>query len=344
MSPTPIENAHAVLLPALDTVLGPGPVEPPGWLAEALRAGTRSVLLGETRTEYVDRRMSAQREAAETAEAVRGFTAACTRAAGGPLLVAADEEPWGIQRFHRLAAPLGPPAAPEEAQDFEAAAHRRAADVRALGATVLLAPVLDRLTGDNAWLAGRTLMADSTSIAALGAAFVRGAQAAGTACVCKHVPGFPAATADPAEAPARVPAAAWEPEALEPFRAAVGAGALGMMTGPAPVEAVDADEPACTSAAVTALLRERLGFAGLIVSDDLDAPATTLGRSVPQTAVAALAAGADLLLLAGGPQVEETARALAHAAAEDPALAHRLAEAAGRVRALADRLEREPAA
>lgn len=108
--------------------------------------------------------------------------------------------------------------------------------------------------------------------------------------VPKHVPGFPAVTADPAEAPSEVPVGQWSPEQLVPFRAVLAAGAAAAMLGPAPVAQLD-PQPASTSRAVVQLLREDLGFTGLVVSDDLDAPATTMGRSVPDTALAAVDAG-----------------------------------------------------
>ncbi|KUP26698.1 hypothetical protein IX41_10655 [Kocuria rhizophila] len=148
--------------------------------------------------------------------------------------------------------------------------------------------------------------------------------------------GFPAVTADPAEAPSEVPVGQWSPEQLVPFRAVLAAGAAAAMLGPAPVAQLD-PQPASTSRAVVQLLREDLGFTGLVVSDDLDAPATTMGRSVPDTALAAVDAGVDLLLLGGGDGVAEVAHALHARADADPRFARRLHDAAQRVRATADR-------
>ncbi|TGR37196.1 glycoside hydrolase family 3 N-terminal domain-containing protein, partial [Mesorhizobium sp. M1C.F.Ca.ET.195.01.1.1] len=63
-------------------------------------------------------------------------------------------------------------------------------------------------------------------------------------------------------------------------------------------------------AKVVAMLRGAHRFRGLIVSDDLDLPGTLRGRTVPEAAMASLKAGVDLLLLAGGPQVDEVANTI----------------------------------
>ena len=85
-------------------------------------------------------------------------------------------------------------------------------------------------------------------------------------------------------------------------------------------------------------LRDRLAFDGVIVSDDLDAPSVMLGESLAETAIRSLNAGADLLLLASGPHLPSVVEAIVAAAAGGRMPAGRLSEAAGRVRALAERL------
>jgi beta-N-acetylhexosaminidase len=115
----------------------------------------------------------------------------------------------------------------------------------------------------------------------------------------------------------------------------VAAGVRAVMTGPVVVPAIDAAEPASTSAATVGLLRRELGFDGLVVSDDLDTPATTRGRSLLETVMAALDAGADLLLLPGGPELAGLAGRIAARASTDDPFAARLTEAAARVRSTA---------
>ena len=153
--------------------------------------------------------------------------------------------------------------------------------------------------------------------------------------IAKHFPGFPVLEHDPAVKDTAVAVKDWKAETLTPFRAVVNAGVSGMMVGPAIVEAVDPSAPATTSSITVRALRQDLGFRGVVVSDDLDSPATTRGRSPEETALASLMAGADLLLIPGGKEVTTVAMSLAVAATVDQQVATRLKEAANRVRELA---------
>ncbi|MGW5742656.1 glycoside hydrolase family 3 N-terminal domain-containing protein [Amycolatopsis sp. NPDC003861] len=319
-------DAHAVLLPVA------GALKPEPWLRDLVGRGTRAVLIGETREEYVARAMTPERRAVESAADFAAFAADLDDIAGEPLLFAVDQEPWGIARLHDLV-PAFPDAGtlaglPDEEISAAAAAVARAA--RALGVSVFLSPVLDVLSGPNPWLTGRTLPFGHDEAGRIGAAFVTGVQSAGVLAVAKHFPGHPELALDPAlhDTALEEPV----PANLTPFRRVVAAGVGAIMTGPVVVPAIDPAEPASTSAATVAVLRRDLGFTGLVVSDDLDTPATTKGRPVRETVLAALAAGADLLLLPGGPEVAELAAAIAARAQADDAFAVRLAQAATRVR------------
>jgi beta-N-acetylhexosaminidase len=86
---------------------------------------------------------------------------------------------------------------------------------------------------------------------------------------------------------------------------AIASGVKAIMTGPSPIDVVDPGEPASTSEVIVHKLRADLSFSGLIISDDVDLRGTLRGRMVPEVAVKALKAGVELLLLAGGPQVED---------------------------------------
>jgi len=246
-----------------------------------------------------------------------------------------DQELGGIQRLDGLV-----PAFPslDEAQGLadEALAERcriTAAAARNLGVSMFLAPIADIIEGQNPWLRARTMGGDPQSVARLVAAFVKGVQAAGVTAVTKHFPGFN----DLAEDPALVDVAL--SSSLEhilhnalPFTAAINAGTRAIMTGPAPVAAIDTHNAASTSPAVMAMLRKDFGFKGLIVSDDLDARATLRGRSLLETAVASLNAGADLLLVGGGPHLDALCAGIARAAQMGGLARERLSDAAARVR------------
>lgn len=158
-------------------------------------------------------------------------------------------------------------------------------------------------------------------------------QRAGISAVTKHFPGFNNLDADPALVD--VSLYTERDHILRnalPFTAAIEAGTKAIMTGPAPIAAFDGNNAASTSASVMALLREKFGFWGLIVSDDLDAPATMRGRSLLDTAAAAINAGADLLLVAGGSHLNTLYDGIVAAAQSGNISAERLSDAACRVR------------
>ena len=119
-----------------------------------------------------------------------------------------------------------------------------------------------------------------------------------------------------------------------PFAAAVEAGTAAVMTSHIVVPALDPDRPATLSPRVLGLLRDRLGFDGVIVSDALDMAGASAGRGIPEAAVLSLAAGCDLLCL--GPDtaaalVQAVQDAIVAAVADGRLTRERLAEAAARV-------------
>jgi beta-N-acetylhexosaminidase len=133
---------------------------------------------------------------------------------------------------------------------------------------------------------------------------------------------------DPAVAPAVLESSLDGLE--EPFEAVVAAGVRGIMLGPAVVEALDPAEAASCSPLVVRLARERLGFRGTLVSDDLDASGILRGRTVGEAAVASLGAGVDLLLVSAH-LAPECADALMRAVSDGRIPEVRLAEAAASV-------------
>lgn len=299
------------------------------------------MLIGETRAEYVARRMTSERRLAESGEDFTAFVDAVEGEVGAPTLVAVDQEPWGIARLHDLA-----PAFPDHDtlhglpdDEIVTAAAEVATAARGLGVTMFLAPVLDVLSGGNPWLEGRTLPFDHAEVGRIGAAFVTGVQSAGVLAVAKHFPGHPELALDPALHDTTLDGPT---PALTPFRQVVAAGVGAIMTGPVVVTAVDPAEPASTSAATVRLLRQDLGFQGLVVSDDLDTPATSHGRALLDTVMASLDAGVDLLLLPGGPELADITTHVAARARTDDRFADRLAAAANRVRQAATAAPRTP--
>lgn len=304
-----------------------------------LDEGGVSILLGESRAEYVARGMSMERRAAESAETFRLVTADAKKCSG-LLLAAVDQEMAGICRLHDLV-PSFPspdllPFASE--QDIEAVAYQVALIASSLGVNCFLSPVLDVVKGRNPWLSGRTWSTDPALIGRLSAAYIRGAQRGRVAATGKHFPGFSDVSGDPAIDDQAVNSLQrGEIEAgLPPFRAAIEAGVEIMMVGPAIVSAIDDKVAALRSRKIVGMLKEALGFKGVVMADDLDSHATMRGDSVCQVALDALNAGCDFLLLADtGNQLDEVANAISRAAETGDISREALAKSAERVRALA---------
>jgi beta-N-acetylhexosaminidase len=327
------ENARAVLLPAFDgTRLSDTTLR-------FLDAGGVSILLGESRKEYVARRMDDSRRQSETAETFRTVTAQA-RARSGGLLTFVDQEMGGICRLHDLVPSFPDPADLSLSSDaeLEDTAFRIAQIAAEMGVNGFLSPVVDVLIGRNDWLQGRTWSTDPERIGRLSAAYVRGVQRAGVAATVKHFPGFGATTADPAVAAEAVnPLRLSQVEAGFPaFRAPIDAGAAFVMIGPAIVTALDPENPALRSGKIVTMLKQQFGFKGLVMADDLDSKATMRGDSVAQVAIDALSAGCDFLLLADiGDQLDDVAEAIRAAAEMGVISADALASSADRLRKLA---------
>jgi beta-N-acetylhexosaminidase len=305
-----------------------------------LRGGGRALLLGESREEYVARAMSDARREAETGEWFSTLTTEAAQSADAPILIAIDQELGGIQRMHDLVTPL--PTAAEaswlDSEAIRAAARLLATELAQLGVNFCLAPVVDVVVEPTPWLDGRTLGTDPAEVGRIAAAYIAGLQATGrVAATAKHFPGHRRVAVDPALAEAVLESTRVELETdLKPFRLAIQAGTRAVMLGPTLVPAIDALEPSSTSSHAVALLRDELGFSGVIVTDDLDEPSIARGRSVPAAAIDALRAGADLLLISGGEQIEQVAQTIAGAVETGALDASRLEQARARVAALAD--------
>ena len=251
-----------------------------------------------------------------------------------PLLVAAQE--GGVYRaFEDLppaerAIDIGDLASAERAQAWGAETAQALADA---GFDVDLFPVADVATLDSP-LGGRAFSDDSLLTAELTAAALRGCQDAELACAPLHFPGLGAASQDVVDGPATVglDAASLEARDLEPFRAAIAERAPAIVLSLALYSAYDAVTPGALAPEVAdELLRGKLGFKGVAITDDLGAGAVKATYRVPDAAVAALRAGADLLQVASADDQRRVRDVVLAAVSSGELPAERLAEAAGRV-------------
>ena len=306
----------------------PGP-SAPGYVLDALREGRAAgaILFGGN---------------APTPASVRALTASLrrvTRAGGAPPpIVCLDQEGGAIRTLA-----FAPSAAGQASQATPAAARAAAAAtaraLRGLGVNVVLGPIADVAAGTpGSVMAGRAYPDAAPAVAASLRAATRAYLRAGVLPVVKHFPGLGGATTNTDAAPADVARTRSQLAAdLLPFRAAIDAGAPLAMLGHAHYPALDPDRIASQSHAIaTGLLRDRLGFDGVTMTDSLEADASlsTTGGDVGAGAVRSLMAGADLLLMTGAGSFPLVRDAVIAAARRSPAVRARVAEAAARVLAL----------
>lgn len=264
---------------------------------------------------------------------------ACLRRGNRRLLVAADEEGGEVTRLEAASGSSQPAALALGALDApEATAAVAAALARSLrraGVDLNLAPVADLLpAGGSDALGSRAFGGDPARVARHVAAFVAGTQREGVAACLKHFPGHGGTSAD-----SHLELARAEGDldlALEPFRAGLAVGARAVMPAHLVIPALDGDAPASLSrAAISGLLREQLGFDGLVVTDALDMRGALLAAgSVEEAAVRALDAGADALCLGpacGADTVDRVVRAIAAAVRAGRLARRRVEEARERV-------------
>ncbi len=227
-----------------------------------------------------------------------------------PLLVAVDQEGGRVQRLRRGFVALPPPRAlgayyerdPHGAlRAAELIAWLGAAELRAVGIDLSLAPVLDldRPPGEppNPVLAGRAFHHDPRVVAELGLAWRRGLDHAGMAAVGKHFPGHGGVAEDThreAAADPRTVPELWDRDLL-PFRRLIRAGLPAVMMGHVAFPRLDAAPAGRSARWIGEVLRARLGFEGAVLSDDLDMAGAGEGDLL-ERAQAALAAGCDLIL------------------------------------------------
>lgn len=185
-----------------------------------------------------------------------------------------------------------------------------AATLRLLGVTGLLGPILDIGPEDGGALGRRVFSDDPARVAAYATAVVRALVRERVLAVVAHFPGLGSAGVATDEGPAPVGFSREElvRRELEPFRAAVKAGAPAVLLGHGLYAAFDSVTPASLSKPIaTDLLRRELRFDGVAITDDLAAPAVAVVLPVADAAVEALKAGADMVQISGPRGDQEAA-------------------------------------
>jgi beta-N-acetylhexosaminidase len=278
------------------------------------------------------------------------LTRAIKRRAARPLLVSIDQEGGPVARLRRGFTRVPPMRVVGRANDATLARELGALlgrELRAVGVDLDYAPVLDVDTNpDNPVIGERSFGADPARVAELGVALAEGLASAGVSACGKHFPGHGDTTTDSHH---ELPRLSHDLERLErvelvPFRAAIAAAIPALMTAHVVFEAVDRELPATMNRGVIqGLLRERLGYDGFVVTDDLEMKAIAAHFSIADVVTRGLLAGVDAFLCChretlAHAAIDEIVRAMA----EGRVPSARVSDALARRERLTSRFARGP--
>jgi beta-N-acetylhexosaminidase len=263
-----------------------------------------------------------------------------------PLWVSVDQEGGRVARL-RGAFTEWPPMIAIGRSDDEALAVRfgeaLADELRAVGINYDFAPVLDVHSNPaNPVIGDRALSSDPQAAARLAAAVIGALQGRGVAACGKHFPGHGDTSVDSHEAMPVVPHDRRRLDAVEfvPFRRAIEAGVASIMTAHVLVPELDPEHVASfSSRVVTGILKQELGFQGLVVSDDLGMKAVSATTPLPDATVSAIRAGCDVTLLCNSPIDDQwrAIEAVIHAVERGDIGQERVDDAFGRQRRMKER-------
>lgn len=253
-------------------------------------------------------------------------------AAGGsgvPLLVAVDQEGGSVRRIREGVPEV--PGARMAAADYSAEQVRglfraQAEILLRLGINTNLAPVADVIDDPSSFLYERSYGGDPAVVGEYVSAIVEGQEAAGLISVVKHFPGHGSAVGDShvGSAPSALDLEEFRAVHLRPFEAALGAAVPAVLVSHLVAEGLGEEVPSTLSSEVIeGILRGELGFAGVVVTDDMEMSGLPGGAG---SAADAVAAGADLVIVG-------------HTAAEQRAALEALVAAVESGRLTAERLD-----
>jgi beta-N-acetylhexosaminidase len=284
-----------------------------------------------------DRNLDSPDQTAHLLDGVRGLLS-------GPACLALDQEGGRVSRLRRWIGntPTAAELARSDGRSVRRFARVTARGLRSLGFNVDFAPVVDLCAPDAPnGIGDRSYGTDPEHVAAMAGEFLLGLREGGVAGCLKHFPGLGDSAVD---SHVELPTVSRSVEQLEredllPFQR-LGDRTDAIMVGHGYYPALDPDRPlpaTCSANVIEGLLRSRLGYTGLVVSDDLEMGAVSSLDHHGMAAVRAIAAGCDLLLYCADlARAERAARALEQAADRDPAVRRRLEQAIGRVNATAE--------
>jgi beta-N-acetylhexosaminidase len=248
----------------------------------------------------------------ETPEQLAALTADIERQREPALPICVDHEGGRVQRFREGFTLIPPMRTLGKLWDRDRDLGRAAAaaigyviasELGSHGVDFSFTPVLDLDYGGSSVIGDRALHFDPMAVGALGAGLVRGLAQGGVAAVAKHFPGHGFAEADSHVAVPRDERAFKEiaRKDIVPYKTVIDAGLAAVMPAHVIYAQVDPEPAGYSKHWLQEVLRGKLGFAGLIFSDDLSMEGAAVAGGPPERARAALDAGCDMVLLCNNP-------------------------------------------
>lgn len=241
----------------------------------------------------------------QTTEMIQNIQSYSVELTGRGLFIGVDEEGGSVAR---AADKLGTTAfedmatygAEGDTEKVYEIGKTQAEELSAMGFNVNFSPVADVLTNEaNTVVKDRSFGSDPELVADMVTEVIKGLSDGGMLCAPKHFPGHGSTGEDTHNGFAASDQTLEELENCDliPFRAAITAGAPMIMVGHMTMTELDDENPACMSGdVVTGLLREKLGYDGIIITDALNMSAISDSYTNAEAAVACIAAGCDMLL------------------------------------------------
>ena len=286
----------------------------------------------------------------ESPEQVAELAGELKARAGRPLLTCVDQEGGRVRRLRDGFTHVPSMRALGHTGDVElayAVGRILARELRAVNLDVNFAPTLDVDTNpDNPVIGDRSFGATSDLVSRMGTALIRGLQENGVAACGKHFPGHGDTSQDSHHELPRLPHPMERLERVElpPFRAAVDAGVAMIMTSHVVFEPIDPEYPATMSKSVLhGILRQRMKFDGVIISDDLEMRAIAANFDIAEVVTRGANAGVDLFAICHDPVLQNRAiDALVKAVERGAVPRERVAEANRRLDGLMKRYAGAP--
>jgi beta-N-acetylhexosaminidase len=273
---------------------------------------------------------------------VKALTAEIRALRKPELLICVDHEGGRVQRFREGFTAIPPMRRLGQLWDkdrakavraAESTGHAIGAELAAHGVDFSFAPVLDLDYGASSVIGDRSFHASGEAVGALAAALVRGLHSAGMGAVGKHFPGHGYATADSHVAIPTDDRSFEEIMATDvaPYRPVIAAGLAGIMPAHVVYPQVDPSPAGFSAFWMKEVLRRQLGFEGVIFSDDLSMEGASVAGGMKERAMAALAAGCDVVLVCNAPDAADELLASLSLKADEASRVSRMRLDAGRV-------------